>query len=137
MTANVPHWTAAELAAISATEEVHVSSLRGDGTLSEGRTIWTVVVDGAVFIRSTDGPDKPWFRAAKNRGAGRLRVGDASFDVTFHHASRAGPVRDRGRVPPEVPPSPRLQHQPRGRVDGNAAAAAAARLNPHPAHSHP
>ena len=87
MTANVSQWTADELAAISATEEVHVSSLRGDGTLSGGRTIWTVVVEGAVFIRSTDGPDKPWFRAAKNRGAGRLRVGDAGFDVTFHHTA--------------------------------------------------
>ena len=87
MTANVSHWTADELAAISQTEEVHVSSPSGDGTLSGGRTIWTVVVDGAVFIRSTDGPDKPWFRAAKNRGAGRLRVGEASFDVTFHPAA--------------------------------------------------
>ena len=44
------------------------------------------MVDGSVFIRSTDGPDKPWFRAARNRGAGRLKVGDASFAVTFHPA---------------------------------------------------
>jgi len=77
-------WTAAELAAISAIEEVHVSSRRGDNTLSSGRTIWAVVVEGAVFIRSTDGPDKPWFRAAKNRGVGRLRAGATGFDVTFH-----------------------------------------------------
>ena len=59
MTAHVPNWTPAELAAISQAEEVHVSSRRRDGTLSDGRTIWTVVVDGSVFIRSTDGPDKP------------------------------------------------------------------------------
>ena len=87
MPANDAHWTAAELAAISQTEEVHVSSRRRDGTMSDGRTIWAVVVDGSVFIRSTDGPDKPWFRAAKNRGVGRLQVGNASFDVTFHHAA--------------------------------------------------
>ena len=29
MTANIPHWTADELVAISETEEVHVSSIRG------------------------------------------------------------------------------------------------------------
>ena len=108
-------WTAAELAAISAIEEVHVSSRRGDHTLSSGRTIWAVVVEGAVFIRSTDGPDKPWFRAAKNRGAGRLHAGATGFDVTFHARGGTGPVRDRRRVPAEVPPSPRLQHQPSSR----------------------
>ncbi len=121
---------AAELAAISDTEEVHVSSRRADGTMSPGQTIWAVVVDGSVFIRSTDGPDKPWFRAAKNRGVGRLQAGDAGLRCDLPRRGRPGPVLDRGRVPTEVPPSARLQHQPRGRVDGHAAATARCAADP-------
>ena len=79
-------WTANELAAITNTEEVHVRSRRHDGSMSPGQTIWAVVVDGEVFIRSTDGPDKPWFRAAQTRGSGQLRVGDSVLTVTFEDA---------------------------------------------------
>ena len=124
MPTNDAHWTAAELAAISQTEEVHVSSRRRDGTMSDGRTIWTVVVDAAVFIRSTDGPDKPWFRAAKNRGAGRLRVGNASFDVTFHHPTGL----DQSAIDAEY--RRKYRHRPTYNIDRAARSTATLQLLP-------
>ena len=88
MTANVPHWTAAELAAISQTEEVHVSSIRGDGTLDAraGRS-------GRSWLMGRCSSDPPTGQTSHGSGPRRtaapaeLRVGDASFDVTFHHAA--------------------------------------------------
>jgi hypothetical protein len=124
MTATDLGWTAAELAAISETEEVHVSSRRLDGTMSDGRTIWTVVVDGSVFIRSADGPDKPWFRAARNRGAGRLQVGDASFAVTFHPADEL----DQSSIEAEY--RRKYRHRPAYNINRAAGSRATLRLLP-------
>jgi len=113
-------WMHAELAAVSAVEEVHVPSRRTDGSLSAGQTIWSVVVDGSVFIRSTDGPDKPWFRAAKNRGVGRLRAGDSTFDVAFHDTAEL----DRTAIEAEY----RRKYQQRPAYNVNRAARSTATL---------
>jgi hypothetical protein len=40
-----------------------------------------------VFIRSTNGRDASWFRAALTALAGRIQAGDQAFDVTFTEAS--------------------------------------------------
>lgn len=51
-----------------------------------GQTIWAVVVGSRVFVRSTDGPDKPWFRAARAHGAGRFRYSGGEVLVAFRDA---------------------------------------------------
>lgn len=76
-------WAADELTQIRQSGEVQVSSRRRDGSYTAGQTIWAVVVGTRVFVRSTDGPDKPWFRAAKTRGAGRLRFSGREVPVAF------------------------------------------------------
>lgn len=80
-------WTADELDQIQSTGEVHVSSRRDDGSYTRGQTIWAVVVGARVFVRSTDGPDKPWFRAARAHGAGRFRYSGGEVLVAFHDTS--------------------------------------------------
>ncbi|MBP9502931.1 MAG: DUF2255 family protein [Candidatus Promineofilum sp.] len=79
-------WTADELEQIQSTGEVHVSSRRDDGSYTRGQTIWAVVVGASVFVRSTDGPDKPWFRAARAHGASRFRYSGGEVAVAFHDA---------------------------------------------------
>jgi hypothetical protein len=116
---NAP-WTPEELANITATEEVHVSSARPDGSLSPGRTIWAVAVGGEVFIRSTDGPHKPWFRAARNRGRGELVVGAACYPVRFVDAS------DADRVP--IDAEYRRKYRRRAAYNVNRAAGSLATL---------
>lgn len=82
-------WTSDELEQIRSTGEVHVSSRRDDGSYTSGQTIWAVVVGSRVFIRSTDGPDKPWFRAARAHGAGRFRYSGGEALVAFRDAPDA------------------------------------------------
>jgi hypothetical protein len=124
MAANDNRWTPAELAAISDVEEVHVSSRPADRSLSPGQTIWAVVVDGAVFIRSTDGPEKPWFRAAKNRGVGQFQAGKAVFDVTFHDAADL----DQDLIEAEY--RRKYRHRPAYNVNRAAGSTATLRLLP-------
>lgn len=76
-------WTPDELDRIRRTGEVHISSRRRDGSYTAGRTIWVVAVGARVFVRSTDGPDKPWFQAAKARGVGRLRCAGRELPVSI------------------------------------------------------
>lgn len=79
-------WTPDELEQIRGSDEVHVSSRRDDGSCTSGQTIWAVVVATRVFIRSTDGPEKPWFRAARSRGVGRFRYAGHEVSVAFRDA---------------------------------------------------
>lgn len=49
-------------------------------------TIWVVRVDDNPFVRSWNGPDGSWYRAARDGGPGRVRVGGHTFDVRFEPA---------------------------------------------------
>ncbi len=76
-------WQAAELDLLDRTGEIAISSRRADGSYSPWWLIWIVRVGGDVFVRSTDGPDKIWFRNAIRRGRGRIRAGDTVLETTF------------------------------------------------------
>jgi hypothetical protein len=79
-------WTTAALERLAGIEIVDVSSTRADGSFSPWRTIWVVVVGDKVFVRSTDGPDKDWFRNARRRRTGRLRAAGQVHPVHFTDA---------------------------------------------------
>jgi hypothetical protein len=57
---------AATLARIDAAYEVDVESTRPDGT-TRSTTIWAVVEDGDVFVRSWRGDRGYWYQAALDR----------------------------------------------------------------------
>ncbi|GEL94078.1 DUF2255 family protein [Cellulomonas composti] len=76
-------WTSDELRRIGAADELEVSSLRPDGTPRPFVTIWSVVVDDILWIRSARGPDNGWFRRAAAAGEGRVRSGGVTRDVVF------------------------------------------------------
>lgn len=76
-------WTAEELNRIGDAEQLHITSLRPDGTLRPYVTIWVVRAGNDLYVRSAYGPDNPWFRRAKASGAGRIRAGGLERDVTF------------------------------------------------------
>ncbi len=79
--------TGDELGRIGAAEELGLASLRGDGTLRPYVTIWVVRAGDDLYVRSAYGPDNPWYRRAKARGAGRVRAGTLERDVAFAEAA--------------------------------------------------
>lgn len=85
-------WTEDELAQIHRAAELEVTSYRPDGSPRPATTIWHVRVDDAIYLRSARGPQNGWFRRALASGAGRIRSGGLTKDVTFELAEQS--VRD-------------------------------------------
>jgi hypothetical protein len=81
-------WTPGELERIGKAEEIGLASRRQDGSLRPYVTMWVVLADGDLYVRSAYGPGNPWYRRATASGAGRIRVGGIERDVSF---AQAGP----------------------------------------------
>src|ERR1035437_7835768 len=79
----MPDWTTEAHHALTSTEEVQLATRRRDGTLRGPRTIWVVTSGNRVFIRSTNGRNAAWFRAAIATGAGQIQARSTAYDVTF------------------------------------------------------
>jgi hypothetical protein len=79
-------WTSQELAKIGHAEELAIASRRPDGTLRSFVTIWVVLADGDLYVRSVKGRSGIWFRGAQAAGEGRIRAGGVERDVAFEEA---------------------------------------------------
>ena len=76
-------WTSDELTKIGTAEELHITSLRGDGTLRKPVIVWVVRHGDDLYIRSVNGRTAAWFRGAQERHEGHIRAGGIQKDVTF------------------------------------------------------
>ena len=76
-------WTKDELQKIAIAEELELASLRRDGTLSNGVTIWVVRVGDDLYVRSWKGDGGAWFRATQERHEGHIKAGGVGKDVAF------------------------------------------------------
>ena len=87
-------WAKDELGKIAATDDLHIAPLREDGkTYGTPTWIWSVVVDGALYVRAYRGKDSSWYQAALHRKAGRIIVAGITKEVTF--APIDGAINDR------------------------------------------
>ncbi|MBT2548890.1 DUF2255 family protein [Arthrobacter sp. ISL-65] len=58
-------WNPAVLADIASTDDLHISPFRTDGTTYGTPTwIWSVVIDGGLYVRAYNGVDSRWHAAA-------------------------------------------------------------------------
>ena len=55
--------------------------------------IWSVVVDGALYVRAYNGRNSRWYGAALRQKAGRITAAGMTAEVTFEPVD--GPVNDR------------------------------------------
>lgn len=76
-------WTSDELDRIERADELQIAPLRSDGTLRKPVTIWVVRVGDQLYVRCVRGRTGAWFRAARVRHEGHIRVGGVDKDVTF------------------------------------------------------
>lgn len=87
-------WSSADLDTIADTDELQISGTRPDGSRSAPVTIWAVVVDGQVYVRSVRGEQGGWFKAATATDAGHIDIGGVDRDVSFNSVSDP-PLQDR------------------------------------------
>ena len=77
-------WSAEELARIATADDLHVAPYRADGiTLGTPTWIWSVMVDGHLFIRPYNGLRSHWYQAAVTQQAGQVTTGGRTYDVGF------------------------------------------------------
>jgi len=87
-------WAKDELGKIAATDDLHIAPLREDGkTYGTPTWIWSVVVDGALYVRAYRGKASSWYQAALRQKAGRIIVVGMTKEVTF--APIDGAINDR------------------------------------------
>ncbi|MCK1744085.1 DUF2255 family protein [Bradyrhizobium sp. 139] len=86
-------WDGDELRKIADADDLHVSPFREDRTTYGTPTwIWSVAVDGALYVRGYNGQDSQWYRAAAPENAGRILAAGVTKEVTFEPVE--GPVLD-------------------------------------------
>jgi hypothetical protein len=74
-------WTADEFSEFAAAEELHLASVRRDGTLRNPVTIWVVPHGDDLYVRSVNGRTSSWFRGAQSRHEARIQAGGVEKDV--------------------------------------------------------
>lgn len=87
-------WTADLLDRIAASDDLHVAPLRDDlKTPGTPTWIWSVVVDGNLYVRAYNGQDSRWYRAAMRNQTGRITAAGETLDVAFEPVE--GAMNDR------------------------------------------
>lgn len=77
-------WSTNELHKITETDDLHISPFREDGkTYGTPTWIWSVVVDGAVYVRAYNGENSRWHQAAIRQKAGRITAAGITKEVIF------------------------------------------------------
>lgn len=80
-------WPKSELDRIAESDALHVSPFREDGkTYGTPTWIWSVVVDGNLYVRPYNGPSSRWYQAALKQKAGRITAAGMTKEVSFEAA---------------------------------------------------
>ena len=83
-------WSKGELARIAETDDLHISPLREDGqTYGTPTWIWSVIVDGALYVRAYHGTNYRWHQAALRQKSGRIQAAGVTKEVFFEPVSSA------------------------------------------------
>ena len=77
-------WAQDELQRIAAADDLHISPFRADGTTYGTPTwIWSVAVEGNLYVRAYNGQRSRWYQAAMRQKAGRILAGGLTKEVAF------------------------------------------------------
>ena len=77
-------WAQDELQRIAAADDLHISPFRADGTTYGTPTwIWSVAVEGNLYVRAYNGQRSRWYQAAMRQQAGRVFAIGLTKEVAF------------------------------------------------------
>jgi hypothetical protein len=83
-------WRRDDLQKIAGTDDLHISPFRDDAkTYGTPTWIWSVTVDGQLYVRAYNGPDSRWFQAAIRQKAGRITAAGMTKEVAFEPVSES------------------------------------------------
>lgn len=77
-------WPTETIEQIAATDDFHIAPYHADGTTTGTLTwIWSVVVDGRLFVRAWNGVSGRWYQSAIAQRAGRITAAGQGHEVEF------------------------------------------------------
>ncbi len=77
-------WSPQVLADIAGSDDLKIAPFREDGvTYGTLNWIWSVVVDGELYVRAWNGQRSRWYQAAMTQRAGRITAGGHTVEVDF------------------------------------------------------
>jgi hypothetical protein len=86
----VTAWPKNELLKIAEADDLHISPFREDGeTYGTPTWIWSVVVDGDLYVRAYNGRNSSWYQAALRQKAGQIKTAGITKEVSFQPAAAA------------------------------------------------
>jgi len=84
------HWPQEELRRIAEADDLHIAPFREDGTTHGTPTwIWSVALDGDLYVRAYNGQRSRWYQAAMRQKAGRIIAAGLTKEVVFEAADDA------------------------------------------------
>jgi hypothetical protein len=87
-------WPKDELDKIAASDDLHIAPFREDGKTHGTPTwIWSVALDGELYVRAYNGQSSRWYKAAVRQRAGRITAAGMTRDVEFERVD--GSLNDR------------------------------------------
>lgn len=87
-------WSKDELRRIADSDDLHISPFREDGaTYGTPTWIWSVAVEGALYVRGYNGTNSRWYQAALRQKAGRITAAGMTKEVSFEPVE--GSINDR------------------------------------------
>jgi hypothetical protein len=87
-------WSKDELGKIRAADDLYIAPFREDHkTYGTPTWIWSVVVDGALYVRAYNGKESRWYQSALRQKAGRINIAGMTKEVTFEPID--GAINDR------------------------------------------
>jgi hypothetical protein len=87
-------WPKDELNKIAEADDLHIAPFREDGaTYGTPTWIWSVAIDGALYVRGYNGQSSRWYQAAVRQKAGRIVAAGMTKEVAFEPVD--GPINHR------------------------------------------
>lgn len=78
------NWPSDTIEKIAATDDLHIAPYHADGKTTGTLTwIWSVVVDGRLFVRAWNGTRGKWYRSAITQRAGKITAAGQEHEVEF------------------------------------------------------
>lgn len=76
--------TTEEIEQIAENDDFHISVLREDGeTYGTLTWIWSVSVDGKLYVRAYNGVNSRWYKSAMKQKEGKIKAADMQKKVRF------------------------------------------------------
>ncbi|MEA5456934.1 DUF2255 family protein [Sinomonas sp. JGH33] len=84
-------WPTDTIEKIAATDDLRIAPYHPDGKTTGTPTwIWSVVVDGRLFVRAWNGVHSRWYRSAAAQRSGRIAAAGGDYEVEFTPIADAG-----------------------------------------------